>query len=211
MTLNKICQDIPKAELKKKSSSYRYVVPSQTKSHVSQDLSVTFSDFSLLCVDHSQQLYQFTAICILMGKEQELNVLFSPPPHSMLSYYELNALMHLLVWQISLNMNSGFKCFQEGRIIQLQNHRCAWVGTDLKAQLFPTPLTMDWNTFHYTRLLRAWSNLALNISKDGASTNSLGNLLHYLTTFTVKNFFLRSDLNLLSVWSHSPSFCHCMP
>ncbi|KAK4831239.1 LOW QUALITY PROTEIN: hypothetical protein QYF61_016471 [Mycteria americana] len=49
------------------------------------------------------------------------------------------------------------------------------------------------------RLLRAPSNLTLNGSRDGASTTSLGNLLQCLTTLIVKNFFLKSSLNLPSL------------
>jgi len=36
---------------------------------------------------------------------------------------------------------------------------------------------MDKDTFHQTRLLKASSNLALNNSREEASTTSLGNLL----------------------------------
>uniref|UniRef100_A0A8C2T2L6 P53 and DNA damage regulated 1 n=2 Tax=Coturnix japonica TaxID=93934 RepID=A0A8C2T2L6_COTJA len=42
------------------------------------------------------------------------------------------------------------------------------------------------------------SNLALNTSKDGASTTSLGSLFQALTTLLVKNFPLTSNLNLPS-------------
>lgn len=55
---------------------------------------------------------------------------------------------------------------------------------------------MDRDTFHETRLLQAWSNLALNTSKDGESTTSLGNLFLSLTVLTGKDFFLISNLNL---------------
>ncbi|KAK4818403.1 hypothetical protein QYF61_012324 [Mycteria americana] len=48
------------------------------------------------------------------------------------------------------------------------------------------------------RLLRAPSNLTLNVSRDGASTTSLGNLVQCFTTLIVKNFFLISSLNLPS-------------
>ncbi|KAK4829612.1 hypothetical protein QYF61_005739 [Mycteria americana] len=51
---------------------------------------------------------------------------------------------------------------------------------------------------HFQRLLKAPSNLALNTSKDGASTTSLGNLFQCLTTLIGKNFFLISNLNLPS-------------
>ena len=42
-------------------------------------------------------------------------------------------------------------------------------------------------------------SLALNVSKDAASTASLGNPFQCFTTLTVKNFFLLSSLNLLSL------------
>ena len=48
------------------------------------------------------------------------------------------------------------------------------------------------------RLLRAPSSLALNVSKDGASPTSLGNLFHCFTTLIGKNFFLVFSLNLPS-------------
>ncbi|KAK4819472.1 LOW QUALITY PROTEIN: hypothetical protein QYF61_004698 [Mycteria americana] len=48
-------------------------------------------------------------------------------------------------------------------------------------------------------LLRAPSNLTLNVSRDGASTTSLGNLFQCFTTLIVKNFFLQSSLNLPSL------------
>jgi len=36
----------------------------------------------------------------------------------------------------------------------------------------------------------------LNTSSDGDSTTSLGSLFQYLTTLSIKKFFLISDLNL---------------
>jgi len=45
-------------------------------------------------------------------------------------------------------------------------------------------------------VLRALSNLVLNVSRDGASTTSLGNPFQCFTTLTVKNFFLISSPNL---------------
>jgi len=58
---------------------------------------------------------------------------------------------------------------------------------------------MDRDTFHQTRLLKAPSSLALNTSRDGAATTSLGYLCQHLTTLRVKNFFFLSKLNLLSL------------
>ena len=42
------------------------------------------------------------------------------------------------------------------------------------------------DTYSSIMLLRALPSLTLNISRDGASTNFLGNLLQCLTTLTVK-------------------------
>ena len=57
---------------------------------------------------------------------------------------------------------------------------------------------MSRDIFHYTRLLKALSNLALNTSREGASTASLGNLFQCLASLIVKNFFLIPNLNLPS-------------
>ena len=42
-------------------------------------------------------------------------------------------------------------------------------------------------------------SFTLKVSSDGASITSLGNLFQCLTTLTVKDFFLISNLNLLSL------------
>jgi len=57
---------------------------------------------------------------------------------------------------------------------------------------------MGRDNFHQPRLLIAPSNLALNTAREGAATASLGNLCQGLTTLRVQNFFLISDLNILS-------------
>ncbi|KAK4807355.1 hypothetical protein QYF61_014886 [Mycteria americana] len=57
---------------------------------------------------------------------------------------------------------------------------------------------MSRDSFNQSRLLRAPSSLALNVSRDGASTSSLGNPGQCLTTLSVKPFFLISSLNLPS-------------
>ena len=51
-------------------------------------------------------------------------------------------------------------------------------------------------TNHQTRLPSAASSPALNASRDGASTTSLGNLFQCVTNLCVKNFLLISNLNL---------------
>jgi len=63
----------------------------------------------------------------------------------------------------------------------------------------PNPPAVSRDIFSYGRLLRALSNLALNVSRDGASTTSLGNLSQCFSTLIVKNFFLISGLNLPSL------------
>ena len=45
-----------------------------------------------------------------------------------------------------------------------------WVGSDIEDHLIPTPPTIGRDTFHQTKLLKAPSNLALNVSREGAST-----------------------------------------
>ena len=50
---------------------------------------------------------------------------------------------------------------------------------------------------HQTRLPRATSSLALNASRDGASTTSFSNLFQCVNTLCVKTFLLISKLNLL--------------
>ena len=57
---------------------------------------------------------------------------------------------------------------------------------------------MGRDTFQQTKLLKAPPNLALNTSREGESTASLGNLCQCLTTIMVKNFFLIPKLNLPS-------------
>jgi len=58
---------------------------------------------------------------------------------------------------------------------------------------------MSRDIFHQTRVLRALSNLTLNVPRDGASTALLGNLGQGFTTLSVKNFILRASVDLPSV------------
>ncbi|KAK4828550.1 hypothetical protein QYF61_027519 [Mycteria americana] len=57
---------------------------------------------------------------------------------------------------------------------------------------------MSKDIFNSIRLLRAPSNLTLNVSRDGASTTSLGNMFQCFTTLILKNVVLISSLNLPS-------------
>lgn len=45
------------------------------------------------------------------------------------------------------------------------NHRMVWVRRDVTVHLIPIP-AMDWNIFHYTKLLQALINLVLNTPRD---------------------------------------------
>jgi len=55
---------------------------------------------------------------------------------------------------------------------------------------------MSKDIFNYIRLLRAPSNLTLNVCRDGASTTYLGNLCQCFTTLIVKI----SSLYLISIY-----------
>jgi len=55
---------------------------------------------------------------------------------------------------------------------------------------------MGRDLFHQPRVLQAPSNLALDTAREGAATASLDSLGQCLTTLTLKNFFLISNLNL---------------
>lgn len=73
-----------------------------------------------------------------------------------------------------------------------QNHRMLSVGRDFKRSSSPK---IHCHSQGYLTL-KTLPNLALNPARVGASTASLDNLFQYLTTPTVKNFFLISNLNL---------------
>ncbi|RMB92089.1 hypothetical protein DUI87_31618 [Hirundo rustica rustica] len=61
------------------------------------------------------------------------------------------------------------------------------------------PPTMGRDTFHYSRLLRALSNLALGTSKTGAATDFLGTLCQGLTTLTGQDLFPGCASSLLEL------------
>ena len=66
------------------------------------------------------------------------------------------------------------------------------------------PPVVSRDIFSQTRLLRAPSNLAWDVPRDGASPTSLGSLCQGFTTLSVKHFFLTSSLKLPS-FSLKPS------
>jgi len=55
------------------------------------------------------------------------------------------------------------------------------------------------DTYSWSGCSEPSSSLTLDVSRDGASTTSLGNLCQCLTTITAKNLFLISKLNLTSI------------
>jgi len=90
--------------------------------------------------------------------------------------------------------------------IATQDHRnMDWFGLEGTLQTISfQPLTMGTDPFHQTRVLQAPSNLALSTAREGAATVSLGSLRQGLTVLRVENFFLTSNLYLLS-FSLKPS------
>ena len=89
--------------------------------------------------------------------------------------------------------------------VQSYHRIIGWLGlkrTTMTIEFQPPAMCRVTN--HQTRLPRATSSLALNASRDGASTTSLGNLFQCVTTLFVKNFLLISNLNLPSQFKTIP-------
>ena len=84
---------------------------------------------------------------------------------------------------------------------KLHNHGIIeWLGlNDHQVQIPCHSSATILQIWYWTRLPRAPSNLALNTSRDGASTPSLGSLFQHLSTVSVKNFLLISRLDLPSL------------
>jgi len=58
---------------------------------------------------------------------------------------------------------------------------------------------MSRDLYNKIRLLKAPSNLTLNVSRDGASVTTLANLFQCFTTIIMKKFYLLSNVNLPSL------------
>lgn len=75
-----------------------------------------------------------------------------------------------------------------------------WDGKDLyKGYLVSTMLPWTATPSIATRLFKASSSLALNISRDGAAPASGDNLFQCVTTPTITNFLLMFNMNLPSL------------
>lgn len=81
-----------------------------------------------------------------------------------------------------------------------------WVGLKRSKKIMSfQPPDMGRDTFHCPRLLRGSSSLALNSSRNGAVTASLGYLCQVLTTLTAENF----SKYLILLYCHSESILPC--
>ena len=83
-------------------------------------------------------------------------------------------------------------------ILRSQNHRIFSSWRALLKVILSNSSAMIRDICSLIRLLRVLSSLTLNISKDGTSTTTLGNMFQCLITLIAKNFFLISSLNLPS-------------
>jgi len=66
-------------------------------------------------------------------------------------------------------------CWCPKRFVESQNQYFGLEGRFKGSPVQPPAMGID--IFNWIRVLRAWSNLAWNVSRDGASTTSLGNLV----------------------------------
>ena len=76
-----------------------------------------------------------------------------------------------------------------GANLQFSLNCLSWKGSG------PTPCN-EQGHLQLSQGAQSPSSLTLDVSRDGASTTSLGNLCQCLTTLTVKNIFLISSPNL---------------
>lgn len=64
-------------------------------------------------------------------------------------------------------------------------------------KIIKSQLTQHFNVHHWIMSPSAISSCLYNSSRDGNYTNSLGSLFQSLATFSIKNFFLISNINLV--------------
>ena len=113
---------------------------------------------------------------------------------------KLNSFVHFLSVPVIVSIRGNIRLYfqLEYDWLQIRVTVIEWLGlegTFKVTQLQPPSIGRDIS--HQTALLTAPSSLALNTSREGASTTSLGNLFQCLTTLTVNNSFLSlSESNL---------------
>jgi len=125
--------------------------------------------------------------CGMNTQNLDRSLSFSEYDHSLLFFF----LVHSFYYLLELVYLSEQTVYH--RIIESWNG-LGWKGPQWSSSFNPTAMCRV--AHHQTRLPRATSSLALNASKDGASTASLGNPFQRVTTLWVKNFLLISNLNL---------------
>jgi len=92
-----------------------------------------------------------------------------------------------LIQLVALPVAKHINNLEKNLARQSQNHRSVEVGWDLWKSLSPSPAQSRVN---HSRLLRAMSGWVMNISKDGDSAASLGDLLQCLASLPVKTFYV---------------------
>ncbi|KAK4829425.1 hypothetical protein QYF61_004300 [Mycteria americana] len=90
-------------------------------------------------------------------------------------------------------LDGGALCLRSAVLNLQQPENCIDIGDFQRPKLI-----VDRSFIAIIRLLSVLSNLTLNVSRDGASTTSLGNLCQCFTTLIITNVFLISSLNLPS-------------
>ena len=88
-----------------------------------------------------------------------------------------------------------------------QNHEVAEVGTDLWRSSGPIPCS---SRVSYSRLPRTMTSRISNISKDGDSTTSLGNLFQCSVALTVTKVFscAQVSFHVFLICAHCLLSCH---
>jgi len=119
----------------------------------------------------------------------------------------------IILWIHHHQLSQEYLCrnFNTYSYLHQDNHRIIeWPGLKRTTViiLFQPP-AMCRVANEQTRLPRATSSLALNVSSNGASTTFLGNLFQCITTLCVKNFLLISNLNLLCLREEEWPLRHC--
>jgi len=91
-----------------------------------------------------------------------------------------------------LSLLCSFSYYSNHRIIEYMGMEGTFKGPLVE------PLCNEQGHLQLVEVVQSLSNLISNVSRVGASTTSLGNLIQCFTTLNVNNFFLISSLNLLS-------------